>query len=559
MLKANRISKRYGERTILDEVTFIVNPSDRIGLVGPNGTGKSTLLRILAGLEHQDSGTVSAGNHDSIQYLPQHLSGHLSETIGDYMVPAELLRAERRLRQLELDMSNDLSDEALEQLLREYGRLQEEFEGKGGYEITARVSEVLNGLGLEVDPNRTLSQLSGGQKAKVALAKVLVASPNILLLDEPTNHLDLRALLWLEQFVKRFQGAILVVSHDRRFLDQTVTRILELDEHTHAIKEYAGNYTAYHEEKMVEIQKQYERYEDYQDEVRRINDSIRRHKEWSQKGQAGPRKTDNEKLDHGQAKDRGAGKAGSGQKALEKKLERLEVQEKPWEPMAIFTDLKPSERSGNLVVSVKDAVKSFGDHRVLNGVDLDITYGQRIALLGPNGVGKTTLIKAILGELSLDSGEVRIGSRVKPGYFAQEQEDLDFNLTVLQDFLRGSQMPNQEARNLLSRALFRGEDVFKRVSSLSPGERARLVLVKLMAKKPNLLVFDEPTNHLDIESTTRVEETIAAFPGTILLISHDRYLLDKVGITDLWFMEEGRITQLHEGFATYERSLLPGE
>ena len=558
MLRVNKVSKRYGNRIILDEITFTMGNHDRIALIGPNGTGKTTLLRIIAGLETPDSGTITSDSTTAIRYLPQHLTDFDTISLLEFLKPTELTSAEKQLRYIESMMENtvgNVGNEGLSKLLAEYGEAQEDFERLGGYEFQSKVDETLAGLNLHVSVTTRLSELSGGQKAKLALARTLLSNPSILLLDEPTNHLDLEAMIWLEDFINDFTGSVLVISHDRQFLNKTVNMILELDEIKHTITEYPGDYSNYYEKKAAEVERQYERFEDYQTTIKKIKKSIQRQKQWSQKGQGGPRKTDNEKLDRGQSKDRGANKSGSGAKAMEKKLERLEAVEKPWEGMTILTDFVPRERSGNMVVDVANAVKEYNRISILDHINLEVNYGDRVALVGPNGSGKSTLIKTIIGSIALDEGTIRIGSGVNIGYFSQEQEVLDFDSTVLKDFQKASGLAVAESRQFLSKALFRGEDVFKKIDSLSPGERSRLILARIMVKQPNFLVLDEPTNHLDLPSINRVEETIAAFPGTILVVSHDRLLLERVGINRIIMMTNGKIQQLHRGFAAYEEYL----
>jgi len=552
MINVNNISKSYGDKAVLDSISMVINRGDRIGLIGSNGVGKSTLLKVIAGIEKPDKGEISLPHRDfSIGYVPQFVDNQLDMSLREFLVSPEFQKAETNLRDLEEKMSVEPSED----LLTQYGEVTERFKRLGGYGLRDKVSRTLLHLGVNIPLDSRLSSLSGGQKARAALVKELSRKPDLLLLDEPTNHLDFTGLIWLESLVKAFRGAIVMISHDRTFLDKTVLEIAEIDEYEHNIREYKGNYSYFVKEREKEIEKAWKEYQGNADERKRLEESIRKKKQWAQKGQKGGKKKDNEKFDRGHAKDRSAGVAGTS-KALEKRLERLQEMKKPRGKESIRTRFNPRTRSGNIVVSLEKVSKDFGKKKVLKDIDMLVTFGRRIALIGANGSGKTTLLKVIMGFLKEDSGTVKIGTNVTFGYLAQEQENLDFEKTVLEEFVKEASMTEGEARTFLHKLLFTKDEVFEKISSLSPGERARLSLAKIMIKEPNLLILDEPTNHMDISSMEIMEEAIAEFNGTVLTISHDRYFMNRIGITDIFLIENGYIRQLAEGLGEYETNLL---
>lgn len=520
MISARNISKHYHQYPVLRDISFSVTKRERIGLVGPNGVGKSTLLKILAAIVEPDSGKVIRQQHVRVGYLPQELEPSDSkETVREF------------LRRISKAQDTDLSSSNVAPLLARLDLQQ----------------EVLD---------RPLSSLSGGEKTKIALVRILLSHYDLYLLDEPTNNLDLPALLLLERFVQESNGGFIIVSHDREFLDRLVKRVIEIDEFSHRVYFYEGNFSDYLRERMARIERLWERYEDYEREVKRIRESIREKQRWAARGaKQTAASRDSDKLSRGHARDR-ARKIGEGAKAIEKRLERIERVEKPREKLPLKIGFEIRERSGDRIVDLVKVEKQIGD-RTLGPIDLAIRHHDRMALLGPNGSGKTTLVKIILGEVKPDIGEVKVGTRVKVGYLPQEPK-LRPTLTVLEEFLRDSPLEQATGRKLLNRFGLSQEDMSKRVSQLSPGERSRLILAKLMAQEPNFLVLDEPSNHLDLEALEQLEGALADFKGTLFLVTHDRYLLDRVGVTKTYVLEKGGMLREVTDYRAYERAILAG-
>ena len=539
MLQINNLTKYYGPQAILEDASFTVSPGDRIGLVGPNGCGKSTLLRLIAGVERADWGHVSLDPAATMGYLPQ---GH--EPAPGQTVDAEvragiagLDEARRELARLETQMA-EATDEDQKRLLALYGKAQTRFEALGGYDIEYRIPELLAALGLaSVALTQPVDQLSGGQRARVGLARLLLAEPTLLLLDEPTNHLDIQTLEWLETFLSRYHGAALIVSHDRVFLDRTVTRIIELDPESHQLSFYAGTYSDYMEAKARTIEKTWSAYKDQQAEIRRLEADIRR-----TKGQAkGTEHATNLDTARRLAK-KVARKAKVRERRLEKYLDAEDRVEKPSQTWGLKFEFGELLRGGQMVVSLEDVGHSFGDTSLFHNVDITLQHGDRIALLGPNGAGKTTLLRIIAGVLAPTEGQVRIGANVQLGYMPQQQESLDPEATPLSMLLKTAAMSETDARNFLHFFLFAADDVFTPIGRLSYGERARLLLAKMIAAGANCLILDEPVNHLDIPARERFEEALDAFPGTVLAAVHDRAFIDRFA-TGIWAVEDGGVRQ----------------
>lgn len=508
LLQANRIGKEFGGVDILYEVSMELRAGDRIGLVGVNGAGKSTFLQILAGEMSESSGEIIKPKETTLGYLPQHTNLDSPRSIWEEVSEAfaQLMRTEKELRVLEQEMANPRlldDDERYEAVLKQYAALSDWFKEQGGYEYESRIRKVLHGMGFgQMDPETPIVQLSGGQKTRLALAKLLLQAPDILLLDEPTNHLDIEALTWLESYLKDYSGAIIMISHDRYFLDALVTQIVEIQ--AGYSKHYFGNYSRYIKTKAAELDRELKQYEKQQQEIAKMEDFI-------QKNIARASTTK---------------RAQSRRKALEK-MERMD---KPlaYTRKAVFR-FEIDTISGNDVLTVENLGIAYGDKPLLRGLSFQMFKEDRLALIGPNGIGKSSLLKTLVGVLSPYEGSYRWGSKVKIGYYDQEQADLHPEKTVLHELWdEYPHLEEQRIRTVLGQFLFSGDDVLKQVSSLSGGEKARVSLAKLMLLGANVLVLDEPTNHLDLQSREVLESALEDFEGTILFISHDRYFLNKI-------------------------------
>jgi len=535
-LTAHHLSKSFGVQVVLDDVSFSLNPGERAGLVGPNSCGKTTILRILVGLDKPDAGSVQLTPVDlRIGYLAQGLEFRADETLGDV-----LARAQGDPQKLTAEV-----ERAAEALGRAPDRLdlQREYDAALARLASAsfdagRGPGVLSALGLGHLPlTMRVATLSGGQKTRAALACVLLSNPQLLLLDEPTNHLDIKMLEWLEHWLNDFRGAALIVSHDRTFLDRTVTRILDLDPMPHTVREYAGNYSDYVEQKLAEQERQRGQWRDQEYELRRMKQDITRTKDQAKRvelsttpGQPGVRRY---------AK-KVATKARSREKKLERYIESDERVDKPKLGWQVKLDFGDAPTSGQDVLTLEDVSVGYGDNVLLHHLNLQLRQGSRVALIGPNGAGKTTLIRTITGGLASLAGRVRLGAKVRVGYMAQEQESLDPALDAFTTVRNLASMSDTDVRAFLHYFLFGGDDVFVPVGSLSFGERARLALATFVARGCNFLLLDEPINHLDIPSRARFEQALSAFEGTILAVVHDRYFIERFA-TQVWEVENGTV------------------
>jgi ATP-binding cassette subfamily F protein 3 len=538
MLQVSNVSKSFGDNLILDRVSFTVNPGERAGLIGANGCGKTTLLKIILGELQPDSGSARLSPAEvRVGYLAQALEYEPGQTVGQVMAAAlaGLAEAERQMEALSAAMATAQGQD-LQRLLGEYDRALATFERQGGYNFQSRVDAVLDGLDLrDLSQDTPVDILSGGQKTRLGLARLLLSNPDLLLLDEPTNHLDIEALEWLERFLQGFRGAVLIVSHDRTFLDRTVGAILELDLLTHTVTCYPGTYTDYAQTKQREWEKQWTAYKDQQAFITRLESTLTAKKNYARSIEAGTVDFATRKIAM-----RIAHRAVIQQRRLQRLLdseERLDKPERTWQMKLQFADTPPSGRD---VLVLEGVAMGFGQHDLFRDVSLTLRAGERIALVGPNSSGKTTLARLILGELAPLAGRVRLGTGVRVGYYAQEQEDLDPDSTPYDLIRTVAPLDQTESRSFLHYFLFAGDDVFVPVGSLSFGERARLALARLVAQGCNFLLLDEPINHLDIPSRTRFEQAMTAFEGTVLAIVHDRYFIDRFA-SGLWAVERGTV------------------
>ena len=527
MLQTQNIHKSYGAETILHSVSFVVNAGERVGLVGPNGCGKSTLLKIIAGQLPADRGNVSLSTGARLGYLPQGLrldEGLTVEAVMRAGLP-ELAQAQTALNTL-TDAMSGATEETLVTIVDQYGEALTRFETLGGYTLPHRMEKILTGLSLPADKLDTrVRYLSGGQRTRLGLAQLLLAQPDILLLDEPTNHLDIDALEWLEAFLRAYPGAALIVSHDRAFLDQTVTRIIAIDPETHGAKEYTGNYSDYAQKSASEKQKTYDQWREEQAEIRRMEADIHRTKMHAQSVELTT--TSRQPSIRRYAK-KVAKKAKSREKKLARYKDADERVEKPkmgWQMKLEFGEMT---RSGQVVLTTQNLGHRYGDGPTLfRDANLTLTHGDRVALLGGNGSGKSTFLQIITGHLSPSEGRLQWGANVQVGYMPQEQQTLPAlgnPLTVIQN---ARPMSETDARNFLHYFLFAADEVFTPIEKLSYGERARLILAKLVTEGANVLVLDEPINHLVIPSREQFEAALDAFPGTILAAVHDRAFIER--------------------------------
>ena len=511
MLSCNDVTKNFGVDTILEKISFSVNEGDKVGIVGVNGTGKTTLFKIITGIYGHDEGEIYTSKSCKIGYLEQNTNFYSEKTVYEELVSVfdYLIAAEAELRDLENEiaqMSDKMdSGRGLKKLMDEYGHKYEEFEKKNGYGYKSEVLGILRGLGFkDEDMDKEINVLSGGEKTRVLLGKLLLSKPSLLLLDEPTNHLDAEAVEWLEGFLRTYEATIMIISHDRYFLDQSVNRIFEMS--NKRLTAYNGNYTEYQRQAKIQREIELKNYENQQREIKKQEESIERLKSY------------------------GREKHIKRARSKEKMLDKVERLEKPQEfkKKARFS-FSQTRQSGNDVLHVEGIKKSYGERTLFKNINLDIYRGEKVALIGPNGVGKSTLFKMILGDEKYDDGIIKIGQNVETSYFHQEQKTLDVRNAIIDEIWDANpQLSHTEVRKLLGSFLFEGEEVFKQIKSLSGGERARVAILKLILSKANFLLLDEPTNHLDIDSKEVLEEALIDYEGTLFTISHDRYFLNTV-------------------------------
>lgn len=527
MLDVQHLQKAYGSHVVLKDVSFQVGDCEKVGLLGRNGSGKTTVLRIISGEIEPDAGTVTVGRGQIVGYMRQELNPKKGTSVYEeaLTVFSRLLELEQEIASL-TSLISALDDSVQHRKVKAALRLsslQEEYEFRGGYAFRSQTKTVLTGLGFE--PNRfdqDAATLSGGEKTRLSLAKLLLEEPDLLLLDEPTNHLDMESVEWLESFLANYKKSVLVVSHDRYFLDRVVTKVVEIDDGV-AVS-YPGNYTKFVQLKQEAYERQLKEWKLQQREIARQQEIIDRFMQYGLSF-------------HKQAKSKA------------KLLSKIQRVEKPKEQKSVHIRIE-SDRSGDLVLLAEDIEKAFGGRQILRRINLRLTRGERVALLGPNGSGKTTLLKILAGKVKPDGGLVRFGAGVKVAFYEQEASSLDPDQDVISCFLSSVEMPPSEARNLLASFLFDGDHVFKRVRDLSGGERSRLRLAIAVGSRPNLILLDEPTNHLDIASIEALEAALEDYEGTLLFVTHDRYFVDKLA-TRVLELSDGRLTEYLGGYSYY--------
>ncbi|MDF9530445.1 MULTISPECIES: ribosomal protection-like ABC-F family protein [Bacillus cereus group] len=515
----NNVTKSFGGNTIFENISLEIKNGERVGLVGRNGSGKTTIFGLLTGMESLDAGAIHMKKGTRIGHVAQIPKFDEAMTVYDVLSSAFKVEKEleKEMHALEKNMAVEQEQSALEKLMERYGVIQEKFAFLGGYEIEANIMKVANGLQVTDLFSRVFTELSGGEQTKVSLAYMLLQKPDLLLLDEPTNHLDLFAVEWLEQFLKEYTGTVMVISHDRYFLDEVVTKIFDLEDGE--IHVYHTNYSQFVEEKEERLLQEFQAYQEQQKKIKKMKEAIKRLREWA--NQANP---PNEGL-HKRARN------------MERALERIEKLKRPiLERKQMGLQFEGQERSGKDVVVMKEVSKGFAGRPLFEQANLHVRFQERAAIVGRNGTGKTTLLKLLLKEINPDVGEIRIGSSVKIGYLSQHTYG-NVKSNVLEAFREYVAVTEGEARHILAKFLFYGPAVFKKVTELSGGEKMRLRLAQLMYQDINFLILDEPTNHLDIESREVLEEALEQYNGTILAVSHDRYFLNKLFEKTYWIDE----------------------
>ncbi|TDX59033.1 ABC-F family ATP-binding cassette domain-containing protein [Orenia marismortui] len=526
LLRLSGASKYYPEKVIFEDISLQIAKKDRVGLIGVNGTGKSTLMKIFIGQEYLDDGELLSSNDLDIGYLAQDFGLQLDNPLYEEMLTVfkDVFRLEEKLRDLELEMSKT---QDLEKVMNRYSRLREEYEKSGGYQIESRIKGVLKGLGFSENYfTSKLSNFSGGEKTRAALAKLLLQEPELLLLDEPTNHLDLESKEWLEDYLISYPGAMVIISHDRYFLDKVVNRVWELEKGR--LEKYQGNYSFYLKEKPQRLLTWQREYEKQQEKIEKTEAYIRKYK---------------------------AGIKSKQARGRQKQLDRMEIIPKPPTLSKAKIKFNSETVSGEEVLEVDSLVKYYEDDLIFRDVNFKIYRGEKIALVGSNGSGKSTLFKVLLDKIDHKAGKIKFGTKVKVGYFSQEHEELSLEYNLIEEMMKVKDVTKSQARDILARFLFKGDDVLRKVGTLSGGEKGRLALAKLSVQDFNLLLLDEPTNHLDIQSKELLEEALKEFPGTILMISHDRYFLDKL-INKVFALQEKTLLEYLGNYSSYRKQYL---
>lgn len=542
ILSCQNINKAFGTDEILKNVSFTINDREKAAIVGINGAGKSTLLKIIVGEQSKDDGEVILAKGKTLGYLAQHQDLSSDKTIYEEVleIKADIILLEEKLRKMEADMKHKDGEE-LKAMLEAYNKANHEFELKNGYAYKSEITGILKGLGFsEEEFDKPVAALSGGQKTRVSLGKLLVSKPDIILLDEPTNHLDMESIAWLETFLLNYSGAVIIVAHDRYFLDKVVSKIVELDNGVASV--YTGNYTAYADKRAMVREAQIKAYLNQQQEIKHQEEVIAKLKSFN--------------------REKSVKRAESREKMLDK-IERIDKPSEVNDKMNI--KLEPQIVSGNDVLTVEDLSKSYPPNTLFDNISFDIKRGERVALIGNNGTGKTTILKIINGIVKADKGEIKLGSKVKIGYYDQEHNVLHSDKTLFDEISdEYPTLTNTQIRNVLAAFLFTNDDVFKRICDLSGGEKGRVSLAKLMLSEANLLILDEPTNHLDITSKEILENALNQYTGTVLFVSHDRYFINKaatrildltnqslvnyIGNYDYYLEKRDELTKIYAGF-----------
>ncbi|EGQ0324275.1 ribosomal protection-like ABC-F family protein [Staphylococcus pseudintermedius] len=530
ILNASNVSKSYLDELLFDNIKLTINTGDIIGLVGRNGEGKTTLLKILSGVESPTTGDVSWKKGLEISYLEQSPHYEDDKTIYQCLksVFTELNAISDKLRKLESKMSEPTED--IDSVISYYGELQSYFEERGGYEIDSQIRKVVHGLNIEYLLEMNWGDLSGGERTKIGIAQSLIKPTGLLLLDEPTNHLDLKSIEWLCSYIESYNGAVVIVSHDRYFLDKTVNKIIEIDQKK--IHFYTGNYSNYVEEREKRLLVEFEAYQTQQKKIKKMKEAIKKLRIWAS-----------------QAKPPNAAMYRRA-KSMEKALNRIKRLEKPiLESNKMKVELGEGKRVSNRVVEIEEGIKKY-DNLLFESVNMLIRRGEHIAIIGDNGVGKSTLLKIILGMIPLDGGKIKTANNLKVGYLSQHEfEDVKNDETVIEVFREKVKVTESQARHILAGFMFYGNEVFKKVNSLSGGEKIRLRWAQLVHSEYNLLVLDEPTNHLDIESKETIEDALLDFEGTIIAVSHDVYFINK--LFNITYLLKNKKLKRFEGNYTY--------